>query len=252
MKEPNMLEFKLLMKNIKKNNNIIERRNKTRQEMRQRKKEREKHLEEVLKRNELNENIRKNEYCKRQMSRDLKDVQKRYNILKPQYDENDLYYNNKDITNKIIGKKIKVFSNNRTQHLNEIKNNFYKKNENLKIDQNNNNFIENLNKIDNEIKNIEKNNKTNAFSKTNKFNSNNNNIRTFKKRNTNVNLNRNKLNNNSNNDKNLEIIGKKYNFNMDKKIDEKKVNNLCFDGAFLVNLQLPMVNKQNPFNKAPK
>ena len=220
MKEPNMLEFKLLMKNIKKNNNIIERRNKTRQEMRQRKKEREKHLEEVLKRNELNENIRKNEYCKRQMSRDLKDVQKRYNILKPQYDENDLYYNNKDITNKIIGNKIKVFSNNRTQHLNEIKNNFYKKNENLKIDQNNNNFIENLNKIDNEIKSIEKNNKTNALAKTNRFNSNN--IRTFKKRNTNVNLNRNKLNNNSNNDKNLEIIGKKYNFNMDKKSMKRK------------------------------
>ena len=157
MKEPNMLEFKLLMKNIKKNNNIIERRNKTRQEIRQRKKEREKHLEEVLKRNELNEKNRKNECHKRQMSRDLKDVQKRYNILKPQYDENDLYYNNKDITNKKIGNKIKVFSNKRTQHLNEIKNNFYKKNENLKIDQNNNNFIENLNKIENEIKNIEKN-----------------------------------------------------------------------------------------------
>ncbi len=251
MKEPNMLEFKLLMKNIKKNNNIIERRNKTRQEMRQRKKEREKHLEEVLKRNELNENNRKNEYCKRQMSRDLKDVQKRYNILKPQYDENDLYYNNKDIANKKIGNKIKVFSNNRTQHLKEIKNNFYKKNENLKIDQNNNNFIENLNKIDNEIKNIEK-NRTNAFAKTNKFNSNNNNIRTFKKRNTNVNLNRNKLNNNANNDKNLEIIGQKYNFNMNKKIDEKKVNNLCFDGAFLANLQLPMVNEKNSFNKTHK
>lgn len=251
MKEPNMLEFKLLMKNIKKNNNIIERRNKTRQEMRERKKEREKKFEEVLKRNELNENNKKNKYYKRHMSRDMKDIQKRYNILKPQYDENDLYYNNKDITNKKIGNKIKVFSNNRTQHLNEIKNNFYKKNENLKIDQNNNNFFDNLNKINDEIKNIEKDTKTNMFAKTNKINSNNN-IRTFKKRNTNVNLKRNKLNNNEKNDKNLEIVGKKYNFNIDKKNDEKKVNNICFDGAFLVNLQLPMLNKKNSFNKTQK
>jgi len=250
MKEPNMLEFKLLMKNIKKNNNIIERRNKTRQEMRQRKKEREKNYEEVLKRNELNEKNKKNEYYKRQMSRDLKDVQKRYNILKPQYDENDLYYNNKDIINKKYGNKIKVFSNNRTQHLNEMKNNFYKKNENLKIDQNNNHFIENLNKIEDEIKNFEKNNEINTFAKTNKTNTNN--IRTFKKRNTNVNLNRKKLNNNTTNDKNLEIVGQKYNFKNEKKMDDNKVNNMCFDGAFLVNLQLPMLNKKNTFNKVQK
>ena len=60
------------------------------------------------------------------------------------------------------------------------------------------------------------------------------------------------MNNNANNDKNLEIIGKKYNFNVDKKNDEKKVNNICFDGAFLVNLQLPMVNGKNSFNKTHK
>jgi hypothetical protein len=151
MTDQNNLEIKLLMKNIKKNNNIIEKRNKTRQEIRNRRKEREKKFEEVLKRNELNENNKKNKLYKRQMTRDLKDIQKRYQILKPQYDEDDLYYNNKDIKNKKIGNKINVFSNNRRQHLNDIKNTFYKKNENLKIDQNNNNFINNLINVDNEI-----------------------------------------------------------------------------------------------------
>jgi hypothetical protein len=59
MTEQNNLEIKLLMKNIKKNNNIIEKRNKTRQEIRNRRKEREKKFEEVLKRNELNETNKK-------------------------------------------------------------------------------------------------------------------------------------------------------------------------------------------------
>ena len=54
MNEQNNLEFKILMRNIKKNNNIIEKRNKTRQEFRKRKEEIDKKFEEVFKRNELN------------------------------------------------------------------------------------------------------------------------------------------------------------------------------------------------------
>ena len=138
MNGQNNLEFKLLMKNIKKNSNIIEKRNKTRQEFRKRKEERNKKFEEVFKRNELNEKNRKNELYKRQMSRDLKNIQKRYQILIPEYDEDDLYYNNKNIKNKNIGNKINVYSNKRRQLINNIKNNFYEKNKNLKIDENNN------------------------------------------------------------------------------------------------------------------
>jgi hypothetical protein len=76
----------------------------------------------------------------------------------------------------------------------------------------------------------------------------NNNIQTIRnKANINNIINMNKIaknninkvvekNNNKNN--NLEIIGNKYQFHViDKKIDEKKVNNICFDGDFLDNLK---------------
>ena len=243
MKDKENLEIKILLKNIKKNNNIIEKRSKTRQEFRKRKEERERRFEEVAKRNELNEKNKKNELYKRRMTRDLKDIQKRYQILKPEYDENDLYYNNKDIKNKKIGNKINIYSNKRRQHINFIKDNFYKKNENLKIQQNDN-FFENLNKVDNEIKLYEKPKSTNDnnVNKTNNNKKNNNTQAINKTKNDvikikNKNLfNNNKQlignkNNNKNNNNNFEIIGKKYDFKIiDNKLNEKVVNNICFDG----------------------
>ena len=263
MTDQNNLEIKLLMKNIKKNNNIIEKRNKTRQEIRNRRKEREKRFEEVAKRNELNEKNKKNQLYKRRMTRDLKDIQKRYQILKPEYDENDLYYNNKNIKNKKIGNKINIYSNNRRQHLNFIKDNFYKKNENLKIDQNDN-FLENLNKVDNEIKFFEKPKNMND-NNANKINDNkkNNNIQTFNKTKNNMNKNKNKnlvnnnnhlignKNSNKSNNNNLEIIGKKYDFKViDNKLNAKVVNNICFDGDFFqkfpdINQNKKEIKKQN-------
>lgn len=255
MNEQNNLEIKLLMKNIKRNNNIIEKRNKTRQEYRKRRVEREKKFEEVLKRNEINEDNKKNKLYKRQMTRDLKDIKKRYQILKPQYDEDDLYYNNKDIKNKKIGNKINVYSNNRRQHLNDVKNTFYKKNENLKIDQDNNNFLNNLNNVDNEIKNFEVHNK-NDMNIKNKINNkiiHNNNIKTINNKNI-MNNNKNTKNNmnnvkvvekNNNKNNNFEIIGKNYQFKViDKKIDEKKVNNICFDGDLFNNLKENNINNK--------
>ena len=252
MKKPDNLEIKLLMKNIKKNNTIIERRNKTRQEMRRRRDEREKRFEDVFKRNELNEKSKKNTFYNRQMSRDMKDIQKRYHILKPQYDEDDLYYNNKDIKNKKIGNKINVFSNNRRNHINDIKNNFYKKNENLKINQDNNYFIENLMKVDNELKDIEK-IKSNTMRKTKiKNNNSNNNTQTFNKTKTNINKNIYNINKDENknniyiNNNNLKVVGKKYQFNdIEKKIDENKINNICLDGLFFENLKQNEKNTNN-------
>ena len=252
MNGQNNLEFKLLMKNIKKNSNIIEKRNKTRQEFRKRKEERNKKFEEVFKRNELNEKNRKNELYKRQMSRDLKNIQKRYQILIPEYDEDDLYYNNKNIKNKNIGNKINVYSNKRRQLLNNIKNNFYEKNKNLKIDENNN-INDNLNKVNNEIKIIEKqnnnnknNNKNNTIEKIkNKYiNKNKNDMIKNKDININNNVNLNNYPGNKKNNINqyYEISGKKYQFQViDKKLNEKNVNNICLDGGFFE--VFPDINK---------
>ena len=239
MKDEGNLEIKILLKNIRTKNNIIEKRNKTRQEFRKRREERDKRFEEVSKRNELNEKNKKNQLYKRRMTRDLKDIQKRYQILKPEYDENDLYYNNKDIKNKKIGNKINIYSNKRRQHINFIKDNFYKKNENLKIEQNDN-FLENLNKIDNEIKYFEKPKNGSKANKINNNKNNNNNMQTFNKIKNNINKNKNLFNKNKDvignkkeNNNNLEIIGKKYDFKViDNKLNEKIVNNICFDGDF--------------------
>ena len=271
MNVQNNLEFKIFMKNIKKNNTIIEKRNKTRQEFRKRKEEREKKFQEVSKRNELNEINKKNIMYKRQMTKDLKDIQKRYQILKPEYDEDDLYYNNKDIKNKKIGNQINIYSNKRRQQLNNIKNKFYKKNQNLKIEQNNN-LIDNLNKVDNELKNFEK-QKYDINKKIIK-NNNNNNIQTFHKTNTNniqtfnktkIDMIKNKYNNmnneNINNKNNIEIIGQKYMFKViDNKLNEKNVKNVCFDGQIFEKFpditqnkkQIKEQNKNNFMNNKNK
>ena len=148
MKKPENLEFKLLMKNIKKNRNIIENRIKTKQEFKLKKEEQNKKLNQIRERNELNIKNKKAEYYKRQMSRDLKDLQKRYQLLN---NENDMYYNNNKIVNKKTGMEINAFSHLHRHHVNEVKNNFYKKNKSLKY------FIDD-NKIE---KNIGYNNKKN-------------------------------------------------------------------------------------------
>ena len=175
------------------------------------------------------------------MSRDLKNIQKRYEILKPEYDENDLYYNNKDIKNKKIGNKINIYSNNRRQHLNDIKNNFYKKNQNLKIEQNDN-FINNLNNIDKEIKSFEKQKNKNDINKA-KENAYNNNKKAFNSKinkNSKKYENENKINDNFGNEK-------KYQFKViDNKLNEKNVNNVCLDGNFLV--KFPDITKK-PYKK---
>ena len=84
------------------------------------------------------------------MSRDLKDLQKRYQILN---NENDLYNNNDNmINNKNVGIKINAFSNIHRNHVNQVKNNFYKKNGNLKYFSDDNKAISNKgnnNKINN-------------------------------------------------------------------------------------------------------
>ena len=150
MKKPENLEFKLLMKNIKRNRNIIENRIKTRQEFKIKREEQNKKMDLIRERNELNSKNKKIEFYKRKMSRDLKDLQKRYQILN---NENDLYNNNDNmINNKNVGIKINAFSNIHRNHVNKVKNNFYKKNENLKLFSDDNKAISNKgnnNKINN-------------------------------------------------------------------------------------------------------
>ena len=153
MKKPENLEFKLLMKNIKKNRNIIENRIKTRQEFKLKREEQNKKLDLIRERNELNLKNKKANYYKRQMSRDLKDLQKRYQILN---NENDIYFNDNKLKNRKPGIEINAFSNIHRHHVNEVKNNFYNKNKNLKF------IIDNKNNIDTN-KNKDSNNKINKM-----------------------------------------------------------------------------------------
>ena len=148
MKKPENLEFKLLMKNIKKNRNIIENRIKTRQEFKLKREEQSKKLDLIRERNELNLKNKKANYYKRQMSRDLKDLQKRYQILN---NENDIYFNDNKLKNRKPGIEINAFSNIHRHHVNEVKNNFYNKNKNLKFIINNNKIDTNKNKDLNNI-----------------------------------------------------------------------------------------------------
>ena len=148
MKKPENLEFKLLMKNIKKNRNIIENRIKTRQELKLKREEQNKKLDLIRERNELNLKNKKANYYKRQMSRDLKDLQKRYQILN---NENDIYFNDNKLKNRKPGIEINAFSNIHRHHVNEVKNNFYNKNKNLKFIIDNNKIDTNKNKDLNNI-----------------------------------------------------------------------------------------------------
>ena len=205
MKKPENLEFKLLMKNIKKNRNIIENRNKTRQEYKLRRESYNNRLSEIKQKNELNLKNKKTELYNRQMSRDLKDLQRRYNILKPALDETDL-------KNKKAGIKIGSFTNIYKQQINKMKNNFYNKNENLKFEPDY--FLENMQDTNNinfhtSIKNTTNRNKTNK-DKFNKFNSTNNKFKENKRNN-------------------------KYKFYKDDKLDENQINNVCIDGNFFEN-----------------
>ena len=75
--------------------------------------------------NELNLQNKKIGFYKRKMSRDIKDLQKRYQILKPEIDDNNLY-NNDYILNQKVGLNINAFSGIHRHHVNEMKNNFYK------------------------------------------------------------------------------------------------------------------------------
>ena len=204
MKKPENLEFKLLMKNIKKNRNIIENRNKTRQEYKLRRESYNNRLNEIKQKNELNLKNKKNEFYKRQMSRDLKDLQKRYNILKPAFDETDLI-------NTKPGIKMDSFTNIYRQQINKRKNNFYKKNENLRFEQDY--FLENMqntNNININTNNTNFKNTTIKSTNKNKFNVTNNKFQ------------ENKGNN-------------KYKFYKDDKLDENQINNVCFDANFFDN-----------------
>ena len=212
MKKPENLEFKLLMKNIKKNKNIIENRTKTREELRAKKEEYNKKLEEIRMKNELNLQNKKIGFYKRKMSRDIKDLQKRYQILKPEIDDNNLY-NNDYILNQKVGLNINAFSGIHRHHVNEMKNNFYKKNKNLKFVQNN--FLDNL--------------PNNVIEKDN------------------ININKNKINSVIKNKKNIsnvpnskisgnkEIKENKYKYFKDDKLGGNNINNICFDGNFFDN-----------------
>ena len=85
------------------------------------------------------------------MTRDLKDLQKRYQILNY---ENEIYINNNNekLKNKKAGIEINSFSNIHRVHQNEIKNNFYRKNKNLKFFMDDNK-IEKNKEINNKINN---------------------------------------------------------------------------------------------------
>ena len=149
MKKPENLEFKLLMKNIKRNQNIIENKNKARLEYKLKREEQNKKLNQIRERNELNIKNKKENFYKRQMSRDLKDLEKRYQILNY---ESEMFNGNEKIKKKKPGIEINSFSNIHRVHQNEVKNNFYRKNKNLKFFMDDNK-IEKNKEINNKINN---------------------------------------------------------------------------------------------------
>jgi hypothetical protein len=156
----NLLEVKLLLKNAKIKNNIIDSRNKARDELYKRFKKRENRLKDAKIISELLVLKKVNSIKQRQMSRDIRDIKYKFQSIHPNFNNNDIYEINN--SKNYMKDKVNYYSGDRRKYIDEIKNKFYNKNYGLK---NSDNIIYNLNKIDNDLnqRKISDNNSTNNY-----------------------------------------------------------------------------------------
>jgi len=210
----NELEVKLILKNAKIKNNIINSRNKARDELYKRFKKRENRLKDAKIISELLVLKKINSIKQRQMSRDIRDIKYKFQSIRPIFSNNDIYDMNN--SKNYMKDKVNFYSGDRRKYIDDIKNKFYNKNYGLK---NSDNIIYDLDKIDNDLRKTDDNNFTNNYY-NNKYNNNYNYNHDFKSYLENGHLN---INNNNNN--NNEIIDfNNNNFNNNNNINEDKNN----------------------------
>ena len=204
----NQLEVKLILKNAKIKNNIIDSRNKARDELYKRFKKRENRLKDAKIISELLVLKKINSIKQRQMSRDIRDIKYKFKSIHPISSNNDIYEMNN--SKNYMQDKVNFYSGDRRKYIDEIKNKFYNNNYGLK---NSDNILYNLNKIDNELnqRKISGNNSTNNYYNHNyNYNINNNYNKDinnynydFKKNSENEYINNNYINNNNINEINV-------------------------------------------------
>ena len=218
-RKKNELEVKLILKNAKIKNNIIESRNKARDELYKRFKKRENRLKDAKIISELLVLKKINSIKQRQMSRDIRDIKYKFQSIRPIFSNNDIYDMNN--SKNYMKDKVNFYSGDRRKYIDDIKNKFYNKNYGLK---NSDNIIYDLDKIDNDLRKTDDNNFTNNYYNNNYNNNNydynNNYNHDFKNNLENGHIN---INNNYNN--NNEIIDdNNHNFNNNIIINEDKNN----------------------------
>ena len=206
----NQLEVKLILKNAKIKNNIIDSRNKARDELYKRFKKRENRLKDAKIISELLVLKKINSIKQRQMSRDIRDIKYKFKSIHPISSNNDIYEMNN--SKNYMQDKVNFYSGDRRKYIDEIKNKFYNKNYGLK---NSDNIFYDLNKIDNDLnqRKISGNNSINNYYNHNyyyNYNINNNYNKDinnynydFKKNSENEYLNNNYINNNNINEINM-------------------------------------------------
>ena len=125
-RKKNELEVKLILKRARANKNIINHRNQIRDNLYNKFLLREKRLKEAKINSEI-KILRKIDLIRRrQMSRDIKDIEKKYISLNPLDINKELgkdAYKNKNL----YSGSINYYSSNRVKYINEIKNKFYEK-----------------------------------------------------------------------------------------------------------------------------
>ena len=171
-RKKNELEVKLILKNAKIKNNIIDSRNKARDELYKRFKKRENRLKDAKIISELLVLKKINSIKQRQMSRDIRDIKYKFQSIRPIFSNNDIYDMNN--SKNYIKDKVNFYSGDRRKYIDEIKNKFYNKNSGLK---NSDNIIYDLDKIDSDLnqRKISDNNSTNNYYNHNyNYNINNN------------------------------------------------------------------------------
>jgi len=168
-RKKNELEVKLILKNAKIKNNIIESRNKARDELYKRFKKRENRLKDAKIISELLVLKKINSIKQRQMSRDIRDIKYKFQSIRPIFSNNDIYDMNN--SKNYMKDKVNFYSGDRRKYIDDIKNKFYNKNYGLK---NSDNIIYDLDKIDNDLnlRKTDDNNFTNNYYNNN-YNNNN-------------------------------------------------------------------------------
>ena len=130
----NELEVKLLLKNVRINNNIIDSRNKARADLYNKFKKREKRIKDAKIISELIILKKIDSIKQRQMSRDIRDIKYRFKLINPMINDGGVVGSSPGYDDDIskINNKVNYYSMNRRKYIDEIKNKFYDKNSSLK------------------------------------------------------------------------------------------------------------------------